>query len=261
MKMSIITVCLNSAPTLADTVESVVAQDYENREYIVVDGGSTDNTPNILLHYRNRIDKLISEPDRGIFDALNKGIAAATGDVIGILHADDVYESPGVLSSVMRTFASAPETDIVFGDLVFVKRGDLGHVVRHYSSRSFRPWRLRFGWMPPHPASFFKRSAYARIGPYSTDLKISSDYEMFVKALLIHRLKFVRIDKVLVRMRTGGLSTSGLASSIRLNREIVTACRRNGVYTNLALMLLKIPFKAAELFGRRKPRLAPTGKL
>jgi glycosyltransferase involved in cell wall biosynthesis len=247
VKISIITVCLNSAATIRDTVESATAQDHADREYIVVDGGSTDGTLDLVRAYGRRVDKLITGPDKGIYDALNKGIAAATGDVIGVLHADDIYESPDVLSTVARAFSAAPHADIVFGDLVFVRPTDLRRVVRRYSSKAFRPWRLRFGWMPPHPASFIRRSAYARLGPYAIDLKIASDYEMFVKAFLMHKLEYARIDQVLVRMRAGGLSTSGLRSSIRLNREIVTACRRNGIYTNLALVLLKTPFKLLEL--------------
>lgn len=248
MKISIITVCLNSAATIRGAIESVLAQEYPDREHIVVDGGSTDGTLDIIAEYAGRIDKVISGPDRGIYDALNKGLAAASGDVIGVLHADDLYESQDVLTAVAQTFGATPQAEVVFGDVVFVKSGDLVRVIRHYSSKSFRPWKLRFGWMPPHPASFLRRSAYMRAGPYATDLKISADYELFVKALLVHRLPYVRIDRVLVRMRSGGLSTSGPRSSLLLNREIVTACRRNGVYTNLPLVLLKIPFKLAELF-------------
>lgn len=252
MKISIVTACLNNAPTIRDALESVLAQDHAEREHIVVDGGSTDGTLGILGEYAGRFDRLIGGPDQGIYDAINKGIAAATGDVIGILHADDVFESAAALSTVARAFAAAPEADIVFGDLVFVKPGDTRRVVRRYGSAAFRPWKLRFGWMPPHPASFIRRAAYARIGPYATDLRIASDYEMFVKALLVHRLAYSRIDQVLVRMRTGGLSTAGLRSSILLNREIVTACRRNGIYTNLPLVLLKLPFKLMERVGRRE---------
>ena len=254
VKTSIITVCLNSAATIRDTLESVTVQDHADREYIVVDGGSTDGTLDIVRSYGRSVDKVISGPDKGIYDALNKGIAAATGEVIGVLHADDVYQSPRVLSTVVRAFSGAPDAEIVFGDLVFVRPDDLARVVRYYSSKAFRPWRLRFGWMPPHPASFFRRSAYQRIGPYATDLKISSDYEVFVKAFLVHKLGYARIDDVLVRMRVGGLSTSGLRSSIRLNREIVTACRRNGIYTNFALVLLKTPFKLLELRTAVTPR-------
>lgn len=247
MKISIITVCLNRAATLRDALDSMAAQEHPEREHIVVDGGSTDGTLDILGEYRDRVSKLIPGPDQGIYDALNKGIAAATGEVIGILHADDVFESPNVLGTVAQAFAAAPEAQIVFGDLVFVAADDPRRIVRRYSSRSFRPWRLRFGWMPPHPASFFRRSAYTQLGPYATDLRISADYEMFVKALLVQRLQYRRIDQVLARMRAGGLSTSGLAASLRLNREIVIACRRNGVYTNLPLVLLKTPFKLLEL--------------
>jgi glycosyltransferase involved in cell wall biosynthesis len=236
VKFSIITICLNSASTIRDTLNSVFAQDYADIEYIVVDGGSTDGTLAIIAEYAGRIDKLI-------------GIAAATGDVIGILHSDDTYSAPDVLSGVARAFAGAPQADIAFGDLVFVTSRDATRVVRHYSGRRFRPWKLRFGWMPPHPASFFRRSAYARLGPYATDMEISADYEMFVKAFLVYGLRSIYIERVLVRMRTGGLSTSGIGASIRLNREIVTACRRNGVYTNLFLVMLKTPFKLFELLA------------
>ena len=248
MKISVITVCVDSASTIRHTLESVRAQDYADLEYIVVDGGSSDGTLDIIRGYGNRIDRLISGPDQGIYDAINKGLAAATGDVIGILHADDLYASTDALSTVARAFASTPQADMVFGDVVFVKPDDVGRVLRHYGSRRFRPWKLRFGWMPPHPGTFIRRSAYGRIGPYALDLKIAADYEMFVKAFLVHGMSFARVDRVLVRMRAGGLSTSGLRSSILLNREIVTACRRNGIYTNIFLVLLKTPFKLLELF-------------
>jgi glycosyltransferase involved in cell wall biosynthesis len=255
MKISIITPCLNSAATIRDTLESVFRQSYNDVESIVVDGGSTDGTLSILAEYEGRIAKVITGRDRNSYDAINKGLAAATGDVIGILNADDFFESPYVLDSVRQALQESPEADLVFGDVVFVRPPDMRRIVRYYSSRGFRPWKLRFGWMPPHPGTFIRRTACERIGPYSIDLKISADYEMFVKALLVHRLRFRRIDRVMARMRVGGLSTSGIASSTRLNSEIVTACRRNGVYTNLFLLLSKVPFKLLELlpWTRRAP--------
>jgi glycosyltransferase involved in cell wall biosynthesis len=249
MKLSIVTPCLNNASTIGDTLESVASQSYRDVEHIVVDGGSTDGTLGVLAKYSGQV-KLIGGPDRGLYDALNKGVASATGDAIGVLNADDYLESATVLQAVHDELAAAPDAHGVYGDVVFVQPGDLQRVVRRYSSRAFRPWKLRFGWMPPHPGSFIRRAACATIGPYALDLKISADYEMFVKAMLVHHFKFVRVDRVLVRMRSGGISTSGLRASLRLNREIVTACRRNGVYTSLPLVLLKTPFKLLELAGR-----------
>lgn len=248
MKITIVTVCRNSASTIKSTVESVLSQDYADIEYIVVDGGSTDGTLGILQDYAGKLDRLISEPDKGIYDAINKGIAAATGEIVGILNSDDFYESPTVLSSVVRAFTDSPRADIVFGDVVYVRPDSLQRVVRYYGSGAFRPWKLRFGWEPPHPATFVRRSAYARIGPYATDFRVASDYEMFVKAFLVHHMTFARVDAVLVRMRTGGISTSGFRINLMQNREIVQACRRNGIYTNLLLVLAKAPFKLLEFF-------------
>ena len=250
MKISIITVCYNSAETIRDTIESVLSQTYPDVEYIIVDGASKDATMDVISEYSGRISKVISEPDKGIYDAMNKGVQLASGDVIGILNSDDFYEYPHALDEVVASFMVSPECDLVFGDVVFVRPKDLGRVVRFYGASHFRPWKLRFGWMPPHPATFIKRSAYEKAGLYSLGYKIAADYEMFVRLLLVNRLTFRRIEKVLVRMRAGGASTAGVKSSIRLNSEIVRACRENGVYTNLVMVLSKIPFKVLELFRR-----------
>ncbi len=250
MKVSIITVCFNSAKTIRDTIESVLAQDYADIEYIIVDGASKDNTLNIVNEYRDRIATVISEPDKGIYDAMNKGIQLATGDVVGILNSDDFYETHDVLSGVVSTFKQNSSADIVFGDLVFVKPTNLDKITRLYSLPNYAAWKLRFGWMPPHPATFIKREVYSRFGLYKINFKIAADYELFVRMLLVEKVSFKHLDKVLIRMRSGGASTSGLRSSVTLNAEIIKACRSNGIYTNSLFLMFKIPFKLFELLKR-----------
>ncbi|OQY15941.1 MAG: glycosyl transferase [Desulfobacteraceae bacterium 4572_35.1] len=255
MKVSIVTVCYNSEATIRDTIESVLAQSYSDIEYIIVDGASSDRTMAIIDEYRDRITNVVSESDKGIYDAMNKGIKLATGDVVGILNSDDFYQNNAVIHDVVCHFDSFTDSDVVFGDVVFVAPGNLEKIIRFYRSGHFRPWKLRFGWMPPHPATFIKKRAYDQFGLYSLGFKISSDYEMFVRLLLVHKLSFSRINKVLVRMRTGGVSTAGIKSRLLLNKEIVRACRKNGIYTNLLFVLSKLPFKLMELFYRPSERL------
>ena len=253
LSVSIITVCFNSEATIRGTLESVRSQYYEKLEHVVVDGASSDGTVNIVNQYRDSVSTVVSEPDRGLYDAMNKGIHHATGDIIGILNSDDFFENKEVVSAVVRLFEDHPEIDIVFGDVVFVEPDNLERVTRYYKSGHFRPWKLRFGWMPPHPATFVRKGAYERVGKYRLDMRIAADYDMFVRWLLVAGLKWQYLDRVLVRMRAGGVSTSGIRSCIRLNREIVRACRDNGVYTNLLLVLSKIPFKLLELIRRPMP--------
>ena len=253
MKITIVTVCFNSEKTIRDTIESVLSQDYPEIEHIIIDGLSKDNTMSIVSEYDNKLAKVISEPDQGIYDAMNKGIQLSTGDIVGILNSDDFFEYPSVISDVVNCFRSNPDASCVIGDVVFVNPVNTRNIIRFYSSKNFRRWKLRFGWMPPHTATFIKRAAYDQVGVYSLDYKISADYEFFVRMLMVHRLAYARIDKVLVRMRAGGISTSGIKNSLLLNSEIVKACKRNGVYTNLFFVLLKIPFKILELIKK------PTG--
>ena len=252
MKVSIITVCFNSAGTLHHTIDSVLGQSHPDLEYIVVDGASTDGTLDILRDYRDRITRVISEPDEGIYDAMNKGIEACTGDIVGILNSDDFFRSPDTIADVVNAFSENGSADIVFGDIVYVSLDDLESVTRYYSSKRFKPWKLRFGYMPPHPGTFVRREAYEKVGLYRLDYRISADYEMFIRWLISARLPYRRIDKVLVHMRPGGLSTSGFRNSILLNREIIRACVENGLYTNWLFLLPKVPFKLLELI--RKPR-------
>ena len=247
MKVSIITVCYNSEATIRDTIESVLEQTHLDIEYIIIDGASSDETLPIINSYGNKISKFISEEDKGIYDAMNKGVEVATGEIIGILNSDDFYENNEVISSVVKSLEFNSTSDIVFGNIVFVKPDQLDNIVRHYDAKHFKPWKLKFGWMPPHPATFIRKNAYNTVGLYSLNYKISADYEMFVRLFLLHQLKFTYIDEVLVRMRSGGVSTSGISSNILLNTEIVSACRSNGIYTNIFMVLTKIPFKLLEL--------------
>lgn len=204
----------------------------------------------IVSEYESRIAKVISEPDKGLYDAMNKGIAMASGDIVGILNSDDFFESESVLEAVADAFIHAPEVQLAFGDIVFVDCNDLHTVTRFYSAAHFRPWKLRFGWMPPHPGTYIRRQAYAKVGGYSIRYKISADFDMFVRMLLVKKMAYTRIDRVLVRMRTGGVSTAGVRGSLKLNSEIVQACRRNGIYTNIFMVLTKLPFKLLEYIKR-----------
>jgi glycosyltransferase involved in cell wall biosynthesis len=246
-KVSIITVCYQSANTIFDTLESVKSQTYNNIEHIIIDGGSDDGTMDVVANYRDSLGPVISEPDQGLYDAMNKGIRMSSGDIIGILNSDDFFECSQVIETVVAAFQETPSLDIVFGDVVFVTPPDLEAVTRFYSAGHFRPWKLRFGWMPPHPATFVRRRVYEQFGEYRLDMKIAADYEMFVRWLGNAKVNYRWLDLVVVRMRAGGVSTSGLKSSLILNREIVRACRENGIYTNLLMVLSKIPFKLLEL--------------
>lgn len=250
LKISIVTVCYNSGRTIRDTIESVISQNYSNIEYIVVDGSSTDNTLKIIGEYEGSISKIISEPDEGLYDAMNKGIQSSTGDVVGILNSDDFFESSEVISDVVAHFIDNPSVSLLFGDVVHVDPDITQKITRFYSSKRFKPFKLRFGWMPPHTATFIRKEVFEVVGEYSLDYKISADYELFVRMLIVHKLIYSRLDKVLVRMRSGGLSTSGLKSKLVLNSEIVRACRANGVYTNLLFLAPKIPLKMLELVRR-----------
>ena len=252
MKISIITVCLNSEKTIRDTIASVLSQDFPNIEYIIIDGGSKDKTLSIVHEYEDRIGKIINEPDEGLYDAMNKGINIASGEVIGILNSDDFFENDNIINVVVNAFKKNPTVDLVFGDLVYVRPDNLNQIVRYYSSLNFRSWKPRFGWIPPHPSTFIKRSVYEKFGVYNVSFKIAADYEFFVRVLQVHKLSFYQIPKVLVRMRVGGVSTSGFKSSYRLTQEIVKACKLNGIYTNLFFVLTKIPFKLVELYKRPK---------
>lgn len=250
MKVSIITVCYNSAKTIEQTIQSVLTQDYPQIEYIVIDGASKDGTQGIIQKYQSSITKTLSEPDRGMYDAMNKGIAMATGDVIGILNSDDVYMNTHVISDLM-TKMHKEQADVVFADLILVDEHQPEKIVRYYDSGHFDPSRFRYGWMPAHPTVFVKKHIYDEVGLFKTDYQIAADYEMLIRILAVRKAAYIYVPKPVVRMRAGGASTAGLSRNWILNAEIVRACKENGIYTNMAMLLLKIPAKLRGRFAAK----------
>ncbi|NGM86010.1 glycosyltransferase [Parapusillimonas sp. SGNA-6] len=242
MKVSIITVCYNSAETIRDTIESVLNQTYGDIEYIIIDGASTDGTLAIIGEYKNRIDKIRSEPDRGLYDAMNKGIALATGDFVGILNSDDIFSTEFCIESVVAFLKANPQLDGCYADLVFVKRNNTEIVTRKYSSRIFSPKRIRFGIMCPHPTFYARRQWFEQAGSFDTEFPVAADFELITR-FIVRGARFGRLGLILVKMREGGVSTSGFISIIRQNLELVRACRKNGIYTNILMIAMKIPYK------------------
>jgi glycosyltransferase involved in cell wall biosynthesis len=242
MKISIITVCYNSEAFITSAIDSVLSQSYPDIEYIVIDGASKDGTISIIHSYGDRIAKVVSEPDKGIYDAMNKGLALANGEVIGILNSDDFYPHDSVIEEVVKAFEVNPNVDMVLGNVDFVKSENVSKPVRLYSSFNFEPWKLRFGFMPAHPGAFIKRTAYERVGNYKLGYKIGADFEWFVRAVLIHRLSFVKLNKTLVRMREGGVSTSGLKSNWVATQDMYRALAVNSK-NSYGLVVMRLPVK------------------
>lgn len=245
MKFSIVTVCYNSAQTIEETLRSVADQTWPEIEHILVDGGSRDGTMTIIERYRQTLFKVISEPDHGIYDAMNKGVHAATGDVIGFLNADDFYAHANVLGDVAKLIRQG-HLDALFGDVEFFRPEKPALAVRRYSSARFRPGRIAWGWMPAHPAMFLRREVFHRAGPFRTDYRIAGDFEFIARAFWHQPLRYRHLPEVLVRMRTGGISTGGWRNTLILNREVLRACRENGIPTNMLMILSKYPAKLLE---------------
>jgi glycosyltransferase involved in cell wall biosynthesis len=250
MKVSIITVCYNSASHVEDAINSVAAQDYGNIEHIIIDGGSTDGTIALLEKHDGRIASWISEPDRGIYDAMNKGIGMATGEVIGLLNSDDFYYNSSIISQVAAAFEDQ-KIDAVYGDLIFIDPENLNRTVRTYSSAKWSPARFARGYMPAHPTFFVRRKYYEKFGLFETDYRIAADYEMLIRLLFVNKLKYKYLPLTMVKMRKGGVSSSGIKSNIVLNREIVRACRKHGIKTSALKIYPKYFNKVFELFQHK----------
>jgi len=247
VKISIITVVWNGVSTIQNTIDSVLAQTYKNVEYIIVDGDSSDGTVEVIKSYGNKISRFISEPDRGLYDAMNKGIALATGNVIGILNSDDFYLHSEVITDVAREFTQNLGADLVLGNVDFVQPDDLIKRVRLYSAFKFALWKMRFGFMPAHPGTFIKKSAYDKVGQYKLGYKSGSDFDMFVRILVVARLPYVKLNKTLVRMRVGGVSTSGIKSYAITTNEMLRSLKENQIYSNRLMVLVRLPVKFVQL--------------
>lgn len=255
MKISIITVSYNSAPYIRECIDSVLMQEGIDLEYIIIDGASTDGTVEIVKSYGDRITKFVSEPDAGIYDAMNKGLAMASGDIIGMLNADDIYAHKEVLEHVLSEMAGN-EIDCLFGDLVYFKDEDPDTIVRYYRAKGFRPSWFSQGKMPPHPTFFVKRHMYEQHGNFNTDLRICADYDLMVRFFVLHKARYHYLPETMVRMRTGGASTSGISSTLRINKEMLQSCRAHGVPTSMMKIYSKYFTKVFQLFQR--PQLVAT---
>jgi len=246
MKTSIITVAYNSAATIAATLKSVAAQTHDAVEHIVVDGASKDDTLAVVREHGRHVAQVQSEPDRGIYDAMNKGVQLATGEIVGFLNADDHYAHERVLAEVAQAFGD-PRVEAVMGDVGFFRPERPDRLTRRYRSKKFEPARLAWGWMPPHPALFVRREIFRRVGPFRTDYRIAGDFEWIVRAFGASGIRHYRhVPDIMVHMRTGGISTGGWRSTVLLNREVMRACRDNGVSTNWPKLLSKYPAKMLE---------------
>ena len=281
MKVTLITVCFNSAATLSTAIDSVLSQKGVDIEYIIVDGGSTDGTVEIIKEYAektlnsqlltpNFTFRWLSESDRGMYDAINKGIKMATGDIVGILNADDVLASDDTLAHIVSAFeqkeSPVPHSpfpvpqriDALYADIRFVKEGETveavrkAETVRYCSAKRWRPWMFRFAAMVPHPSFYVRRECFERLGGYSLDYRICADFELELRYLYLAKLKAAYLPECVVVMRMGGASTAGWRSNVEINREDLRALRAHGIWSCLPLIYLKYLFKIWGFVFRRK---------
>lgn len=249
LTISIITVSFNSIKTISDTINSVLNQTYPHIEYIIIDGASNDGTIYLIKTYGNRIHRYLSEPDDGVYDALNKGIRLASGDIIGILNSDDFFYNNSVLEKVVEAFL-VHDLDAVYGDVQFVKPGNTAQVVRYYSSKMFNINKFKLGFMPAHPSFYARKELFDKLGYYKTDYKIAADFELLVRFLYVNKIKYRYLGMPFVTMRTGGVSNSSILSNLILNKEIARACKENGIDSNYFMIYSKYFVKVFEYFRR-----------
>ncbi len=249
MKVSIITITYNSELTLVDTINSVLNQTYKNIEYIIVDGKSTDGTLKIIESYANKITQFISEKDKGLYNALNKGIAMATGDVIGILHSDDFYTNNLVIENIVKTFIPN-HADGVYADLYYVDKNDTNKIHRKWKSGNYKHGMFLNGWMPPHPTFFVKKSIYEKYGSFNLDLVSAADYELMLRFIHKHQIKLSYLSEFIIKMRVGGKSNVSLKNRIRANNEDKKAWKINSLTPRFYTLYAKPLRKVIQLFQK-----------
>ncbi len=251
LRISIVTAVYNRAATIESTIKSVLGQQNVEIEYIVVDGNSSDGTTEIIRSYSSHIATCICEPDTGIYNAINKGILAATGDVVGFLHGDDLLGHSNVVGNVARAFSS-PIVDALYGDLVYVDQFNVESVVRYWKSKPFHREKFRWGWMPPHPTFYLRRRHHDEYGLYREDFDISADYELMLRMLYRHKLNAVYSDDLMIRMRVGGKSNVSIRNKLKANREDQLAWSVNGLRIPRGLRIIKPVRKLVQYFVRPK---------
>ena len=251
MKISIITVVLNGEWTIKDSIESVINQDYQNIELIIIDGGSLDRTIAIAKSYNKYLSALISEPDKGIYDAMNKGLKIATGEIIGFLNSDDYYANNHIISKVVKEFKSDITMDACYSDLIYVDRHDTSKTIRYFKSNQFKKGSFSKGWCPPHPTFFVRQSVYQRLGVFDLNYHIASDVDLMMRFLEIYKIKSHYIPEVFVKMRMGGTTNKSLKNIWQQNREILNSLNKNGLSVNvLKFFIYKIISRLIQILNK-----------
>jgi glycosyltransferase involved in cell wall biosynthesis len=243
--VSVITVCRNAAATLEKALSSVRSQSYPNIQHIIIDGASTDGSQTVAEKGLRSGGLLLSEPDSGIYNAMNKGLARAEGEIIAFLNADDFYATDNAVQAAVTCYENA-QVNAVFGDVAFLKPKDVSQTYRRYDSGRFRPSLIRWGWMPAHPGMFVAKSVYERLGGFKENYKIAGDYEMIARSFAGGLIRYRHLPEILVHMMPGGASTANFSARMLINRETVQACRDNGIYSNLLMVMTKYPAKLLE---------------
>lgn len=247
LKVSIITITFNAAETLEDTIQSVLNQSYDNIEYLIIDGKSSDSTLDIISKYKDKISKVISEKDHGLYDAINKGINLATGDIIALLHADDFYIDQDVIKEYVKIF-NTDNADAVYANLYYVDSNNTNKIIRKWYSGHYKQGSFKWGWMPPHPTFVARKKIYESFGKYRLDYKTAADYECLLRLIHVNNIKLVYLDKYVIKMRVGGKSNESVKNRVNANKEDRKAWEDNRVNPYFFTLILKPLRKISQFF-------------